>query len=234
MDGLEVEREYRKRRKIPGRFIVIVGCLLLNPLVRVAETSNSLPLWVRVGFLLAAVLAAGWMVLRLRRSCTLVTTDGITVRGAFAERHRAWHDIYDLRVEPLPRGANYTGQNFVTYLYLKDGRRHGLPHVDDRQLADPWSEVAGLLGAAGRHRGAPFEPRPAVEALIRKRAARARAWVRAFYGAFIVFMCDFLLWGVLMATTNGEPSLILYILYAPLAAFVLLAVLQLWSARRHP
>ncbi|NNN37379.1 hypothetical protein HLK59_45025 [Streptomyces sp. S3(2020)] len=235
MDTFGIEREYGRRRRLPGRFLFLMGCLLLNPLFRLADSSNSLPLWVRVAFLLAAVLMIGWMTLRLRRGRTLVTADGISVRGAFTERRlAAWHDVYDLRVEPLPRGANYMGQNFVTYLYRDNGHRHALPHIDDRQLVDPWTEVAGLLEAGARHRGAAFEPRPAVETLIRRRTAHTKAWVRAATGALITFGCDFLLWVVLMFTADDEPSMLLYLLYIPLAAFVLLAALLHRRARRLP
>lgn len=231
MEGDGFEREYRKRRRLPAAFLFAMGAILLSSVLRVFDASNTLPLWVRVGLVVLGVVTFGWVVLKLRRARTVVTTDGITVRGAHIERHRAWHDIYDLRVEALPSSAHYQGPKHVTFLYDTEGRRFVLPHVDDRQVEGLWSEVAGLKERAARHRGTAWEQRPAVEALIRRRAARTKAWVRASTGGVIAFGIGFMTWVVLMFTSD-EPSMLVYFVYVPLLAFALLAALFHWHARR--
>lgn len=230
MEGDSFEREYRKRRRLPAAFLLMMAALVLSSVFR-AFDSNALPLWVRMGLMVFTVGCFGWIVLKLRRGRTVVTADGITVRGAHVERHRGWHDVYDLRVEALPSSAHYQGPRHVTFLYDTEGRRFVLPHVDDRQLEDPWTEVAALKESAARHRGAAWEQRPAVEALIRKRAAHVKAWVRAATGGVVAFGIGFMTWVALMFTSD-DPSMLVYFVYVPLLAFGLLAALFHWHARR--
>ncbi|MES5821570.1 PH domain-containing protein [Streptomyces sp. RG80] len=233
MATLGIEREYRKQRRLPMAFLLAMGAILLSSVLRLFDRASGISLWVRVGLVVFGAVSLGWVVLRLRRARTVVTADGITVRGAHLERHRAWHDIYDLRVEALPSSAHYQGPKYATFLYDTEGRRILLPHVDDRQLEDPWTEIAGLKESAARHRGAAWEQRPAVEGLIRKRATQTKAWVRAATGAVITLMFSFLTWVVLVFTSD-EPSQLLYFVYVPLSAFALLAATFHWRARRLP
>ncbi|MFE0674190.1 hypothetical protein [Streptomyces sp. NPDC058867] len=132
----------------------------------------------------------------------------------------------------MPRGSAAQGRKFIAYLYDTAGRRFVLPSLDDRLLADLLAEVAELREVAGQHRGAPFEPLPDVEALVRKRAAHRKAWERAAAGTLVTLMCTFLTWLVRAFTSAAVPPVQMYFVYAPLTTFVLLAALFHWRASR--
>ncbi|QQM41811.1 hypothetical protein [Streptomyces liliifuscus] len=136
-------------------------------------------------------------------------------------------DIYDIRVEPTPRGGGLSARRHVTVLYGNDGRRPGLPHLDDRQLDDPHAEVADLLTAAARHRGMPWDRRPEVEARIRRRAGHRKAWEHAWTGAIVVLLCMLALL-VALVVANGEAPVVLLLVCIPAASFVALAALLNW------
>ncbi|WP_051741433.1 hypothetical protein [Streptomyces xylophagus] len=226
-----IEREYRKRRKVPRGWLFSLGGLTLYFLSSITRR-DSTPGWARLlmfAFLLA-VIARG--VLYMHRGRTLVDTRGVTARRALTERRRSWHDIYDIRVQPIPKAPSYV-RKWLVHLYDNDGRRFLLPHVDDWQLDDPPAEVEELRAVAARHRGMAWEARPAIEARIRERAAHRKAWERAVIGALIVFGCTFLLALVLIVTTD-EPPLLLLLLWIPLAAFALFAPFFHWRASRAP
>jgi hypothetical protein len=168
-----------------------------------------------------------WVVLFHRRARTFTEADGITARGALLTRARAWHEVYDIRVEPNPHKNGAYQPRLLTYVYDTDGHRLRLPHVDDLQLQDVGTEVADLRAVAARHRGAAWERRPSVEARIRRRAGHRRAWGRAWTGAFVVFFCMVAVLVVqLLAGEVVRPALLL--LCVPLGSFVLLAALLNW------
>ncbi|WP_406476156.1 PH domain-containing protein [Streptomyces sp. NBC_01615] len=224
--GHGIEREYR-RRWVPGRLLAQYAFLTLNCVLQLTRMSTGeVADWVRPVLAVTMVLAVGRLALYMGRGRTLVTDDGIHVRRAVSGRRRAWRDIYDIRVEPIPR-KSWLAPQWVTFLYDTEGRRFLLPHVDDWQLADPHAEMTDLRYAATRQRGTTWERRPAVEALIRRRAGHRTAWQRAFNGGLIVWLCMFVLWVVLLVTQDEQPTLLL-LAWIPLAAFALLAALLNW------
>jgi len=224
--GHGIEREYR-RRWLPGRVLALWAFLALNCVFQLTRsTTGPAEEWRRPILAVTVVLAFGRLALFMTRGRTLVTGDGIRVRGAVTERRRAWHDIYDIRVEPIPRKSSFAPQ-WITFLYDTEGRRFLLPHVNDWQLADPHAEMTDLRYAATRQRGTTWERRPAVEALIRRRAGHRTAWQRAFNGGLIVWLCMFVLWVVLLVTQDEQPTLLL-LAWIPLASFALLAALLNW------
>ncbi|MGX9890249.1 PH domain-containing protein [Streptomyces sp. NPDC002276] len=180
--------------------------------------------------LMAALLV--WAVLAALRGLTSVGADGVTVRGAFRVRRRAWHDIYDLRVEERPKRAR-TDFRWWTWLYDNDGRRLLLPNVDDWQLPDLWAEIDDLRTVAAAHRGMAWEPRPEVEAKIRLRAVHRKAQERAITWAVLAWFVGgiYLIWEV---DTGGEPHPFLLLLGAPLAVYALLLALLRLLASRAP
>ncbi|MFF7976564.1 PH domain-containing protein [Streptomyces sp. NPDC007905] len=205
--------------------VLTLGLLGLDGVFRMTQ-HNSLSPWLPVAvFAFYAVLLAR-TVLYLRRARTLVGARGVTARRALTERSRAWHDIYDIRAEPVPN-ALAAARKWITFLYDTDGRRFVLPHLDDWQLDDPPAEVAALREAAARHRGMAWERRPEVEARIRRRAGHRKAWERAFTGGIIAFGCGFLLWVALVIITSHPPTLLLF-LWMPLGSFAALAGLLHW------
>ncbi|ANP55910.1 hypothetical protein J2Z21_007807 [Streptomyces griseochromogenes] len=220
--GSGIEREYRKRRRIPLLMSFSIGLLGLNGLHHMWE-HHTLPHWVPLSLLALYLALFAKMALYTRRGRTLVTAHGITARRALTERGRAWHDIYDIRVEQVPNAAK-SARKWITYLYDTEGRRFVLPHMDDLQLDDPRREVAALREAAAPHRGAAWERRPQVEALIRRRAGHRKAWERAVTGGLIALLCGFLLWVALLFTDPHPPTLLL-LLGLPLATFAVLAAL---------
>ncbi|MFI1768489.1 PH domain-containing protein [Streptomyces sp. NPDC020800] len=220
--GSGIEREYRKHRRSPLLMVFVLGLLSLNGFFRMWH-DHTLPLWVPVSFAALYLVGIAKLALYMRRGRTLVGARGITARRAVTERGRAWHEIYDIRAEPVPNAAR-SARKWITYLYDTEGRRFVLPHMDDLQLDDPPTEVAALRRAAALHRGAAWERRPDVEALIRRRAGHRKAWERAVTGGLVALLCAFLLWVVLLCTTDHPPTLLLF-LGLPLGTFAVLAAL---------
>ncbi|MDV9175173.1 PH domain-containing protein [Streptomyces sp. W16] len=206
--------------------VVIGNCLL--QLTR----PDHIP--VRYKLLAPAVIAAllVWAGLAARRGLTSVGADGVTVRGAFRVRRRAWHDIYDLRAEERPKQGR-ADNRWLTWLYDNDGRRFLLPNVDDWQLPDLRAEIDELRALAAAHHGKVWEPRPEVEARIRVRAGHRKAQERAIIWALLAFFAGgiCLVWEV---TTDGEPHPFLLLLCAPLAAYALLLPFFRRLASRAP
>ncbi|MEU9395002.1 PH domain-containing protein [Streptomyces sp. NPDC048324] len=233
-----VERVYRRRRRPPLLQLGVAVLIGGNALFRAGGVGDPSadgygpPHWMplSVGVLFTATLVR--IALEQLRAHTRVTASGITVQGRLRSRSWYWADVYDIRVEPAPRGSGSQGPRWLTYLYDVEGRRHLLWHLDDRQVGDPYAEVSELCLAAAPYRSLAWEPSPRVEELIRRGAARRKAWVRAAYSAlavlFVMFAVDF--WEIV----TGRPEhLFLLLVVVPLACFGILgAVLQRWSALR--
>ncbi|WP_327696497.1 hypothetical protein [Streptomyces sp. NBC_00459] len=228
-DGDGIEREYRKRRKLPRGVFVYSGCTMSYCLLQF-NRSSSVPGWAKAVLLAVIVTALARWTVYLRRGHTLVGAHGVSVRGAVIERRWAWHDIYDIRTQPVPKAPAH-GRKWLVHLYDTDGRRFLLPHLDDWQLDDPPAEVDELRAGAARHRGMTWEPHPATEARIQRRAEHRKAWERAVNGTVFVLLCTFLLSVVLLITTDDAPALLL-LLWIPLAAFALLAAFFHWRCAR--
>ncbi|MFF4039906.1 hypothetical protein [Streptomyces sp. NPDC001816] len=220
-----IEREYRKRKKTPPLMALSMGLLGLNALFQL-HRQHTTPPWVPASIAACYLLGAARMVVYMRRGRTLIGARGITARRALTERSRAWHEIYDIRAEPVPNAAK-SARKWFTFLYDTEGRRFVLPHMDDWQLDDVPAEVAALREAAARHRGAAWDRRPEVEARIRRRAGHRKAWERAFTGGVIALVCGFLLWVVLLFTKDHPPTFLPF-LWLPLGTFAVLAALLHW------
>ena len=228
-DGDGIEREYRKRRKVPRGVFVYFGCTTLYCLLQF-NRSSSVPGWAKAALLAVVVTAlARWMVY-MHRGHTLVDARGVVVRGAVIERRWAWHDIYDIRTQPVPKAPS-NGRKWLVHLYDTDGRRFLLPHVDDWQLDDPPAEVDELRAVAARHQDTAWEPRPATEARILRRTAHRKAWERSVIGVLVVLVCTSLLSVVLVITTD-DPPILLLLLWIPLASFAPIAALLHWRCAR--
>jgi hypothetical protein len=161
------------------------------------------------------------------RAHTRVTEAGITAQGPLRSRTWAWHEVYDIRVEHHPRGKGRSAPQWVTRLYDVEGRRFLLPHLDDRQLDDPYAEVSELCLAAAPHRSLSWERQPRVEDLIRRRAARRKGWTWGFNGALLVLLVMFVV-GVWQAGTGRPEHDFLELVCVPLAAFAALGAVFSW------
>lgn len=226
-----IEREYRRRRPLPK---AVLGVLAFYLVIAVRGTfqafSSPRPDAVVPAWLVATGSVALWvlltrLVLSEWRARTVVTADGVTVRGAVRTRTRTWHGVHDIRVEPYARDTYGLTPRLLTYLYDTDGRRILLPRFDERQLDDPCAEVADLREAAARHRGRSWEPRPEAEARVRWRAGHRKAWQRANLGAAVVLAAMFALWvwQELFGTAPFRPLTLL--VCVPLASLGALAAL---------
>jgi hypothetical protein len=230
-DGREVEREYRRWRKASRARILLMWVVMGNCLLQLARPDHIPVRYKLLGLAVIASLLV-WSVLATRRGFTSVDADGVTVRGAFLVRRRAWHDIYDLRVEHRPKQAG-TDVRWWTWLYDNDGRRLLLPNVDDWQLPDFRAEIDELRALAAAHRDKVWEPRPEVEARIRLRAGHRRAQERAIIGTLVVFFAGltYLVWEV---AVGDETHPFLLLLCVPLAVYALLVPFFRRLASRAP
>jgi len=231
-DGRGIEREYRRWRKASRGRIVFAWIITGNCAFQMARP-DSIPVRYKVLVLALIAALAVWGVLATLRGLTSVGADGVTVRGAFRVRGRAWHDIYDLRVEERPKQSR-ADVRWWTWLYDNDGCRVLLPNVDDWQLPDLRAEIDDLRTVAAAHRGMAWEPRPEVEARIRLRAGHRKAHERAVVGVVLAFFAGlmYLMWEV---ATGGEPHPFLLLLCAPLAVYaLLLPFLRRLASRRAP
>ncbi|WP_158690562.1 hypothetical protein [Streptomyces sp. 142MFCol3.1] len=181
--------------------------------------------WLKAGIVFALLLMIIWMLVRLRVGRTLVGPDGVTTRGAVIRRHRAWPDLYDIRVGPAPAGR--WNPEHVTFAYGMDGRRLPLFFVDSQQCDDLPTEVEAIRVDGAAWRDMPWPRLPEVEEKIRRRALRRASLNRAF----ICMMCSYLpalllvLWRF-FHHEDGHP--VLFFVWGPLA--VLLACLTLFVA----
>ncbi len=220
-----IEREYRRRRS-PWRRMVLLAFVTTNFALQTFRHSNGLPVWFRSAMFVLVTGILGWAALSHFRGRTSVGPDGIAVRRAVRTRTHAWHDIYDIRVEPT-NGRGLEVPQWLSYLYDNDGRRTRLPQVDDREVPALLADIESLRTAAARHRGMPFDRRPEVESRIRRRAGHRKAWERAFTGTALVLLAmPMVLFAELMSGAEVRPVLLLAVV--PAASFVLLAALLNW------
>jgi hypothetical protein len=235
-DGDGIERVYRRRRRLPWRYLGLMGVVFVNAIIQVSRTSND-PYthgWTSWGMVPLMVAALVRIALEQFRAHTRVTAVGVTAQGPVRSRTWAWHEVYDIRVEPAPRGSGRLVPQWLTYLYDLDGRRYLLPHLNDWQLDDPHTEVSELCVAAAPYRSLPWERRPQVEERILWRAGRRRAWTWAAYSMLVVLfaMVAVDVWQVVVGRPE-HPLLLLVVV--PLASFAVLgAVLQWCWTNRAP
>ncbi|MGW2522518.1 PH domain-containing protein [Streptomyces sp. NPDC001617] len=227
-----VEREYRGRRKMPWLYLLLMGGLTANVFLQSGRVSGGVNGWAPWVMLVLMVLTVVRIALERFRAYTRVTTAGVTVQGRLRRRTWSWHEVYDIRVEPAPRGSGRLAPRWLAYLYDSEGRRVLLRHLDDWQLDDPYTEVSDLCLAAAPHRALAWERSPRVEELILRGAARRKAWTWAAYGALGVLCAMFFVDIWLIVVGRPEHPFLLFVC-VPLLSFGILgaALQQYWSAR---
>ncbi|MGW5770892.1 PH domain-containing protein [Streptomyces longwoodensis] len=212
-----LHRAYRRVRPVPAQTVLLMvsGALVVASATLMASTSEP------AGWAFAAT--ATWIVtlvlhgLDLWWTRTLVTPDGITARGRLGTRVRAWHEVYDVRLEPGKRPQGTTAVRWPAYLYDTGGHRVRLPHLDEQQLLDPAAEIARLRATAARRGLYSWSPRPELEARIARAARRRTAWQRAVVTCLVLMAAAFVLDTALLFTDQAAHASIL-VLCAPLAA----------------
>ncbi|MGW1745446.1 PH domain-containing protein [Streptomyces sp. NPDC002092] len=234
-----IERVYRRRRGLPWLPLGLMAVIAGNAFIQATRFDDPYayrdgpPGWapLAVSLLMAATFVR--IALEQWRAHTSVTASGITVQGRLRSRSWTWQEIYDIRVEHAPGSMGSTGPRWLGFLYDDEGRRHRLWHIDDWQLADPYAEVSELCLSAAPYRSLAWEPRPQVEALILRGAARRKAWTWALWGALAMLCAMFVVefWEII----DGRPDHpFLLLVCVPLASFAVLgAVLdRYWTT--HP
>jgi hypothetical protein len=199
--------------------------LLMTVKLITVDSDRTWKLWFKAGAAFAVLLVLTWMLVRLRVGRTFVGPDGVTTRGAMIRRHRAWPDLYDIRVEPNPARSWIPGHS--TLAYGMDGRRLPLFFVDSQQCDDLPAEVEAIRTDGAAWRDMPWTCLPEVEEKIRRRALRRASWNRAFICMVWSYLpaLFLVLWRV-FHDEDGHP--VLFLVWGPLA--VLLACLTLFVA----
>lgn len=184
-------RHYRTK---PGNWGLFVVFLVTLGLFLLATFNLPWPGWAK---LLAGALMSifvGWVLYARSRRFTTVDHEGISVRGAFGVRRLAWDDIHDIRPVAIPQVEGATGPRTIVYAYRTDGRRWGLPCVDDvEQTAVGW-EVVSLRSILAERRRADWVEDSRAEPRIARQAARwenAYRWVsgwRLFVVTAVIFL----------------------------------------------
>jgi len=232
--GDGIERVYRRRRKLPWRYLGLVGLVFLNAMFQAWRTWDDpyAPHWGTWLFGLFTLVTIVRICLEQFRAHTRVTAEGVTTQGNLRSRTWAWDEVYDIRVVPAPRGSGGMAPQWPPYLYALQGRRFLLPHIDDWQLDDLHTEVSDLCLAAAPAHSLGWERRPQVEERILRRAARRKAWTWAGNGALIALFAMFVLSIGLVATGRPDNLFLLFVV-VPLVSFGVFGVaLQwYWSAR---
>jgi hypothetical protein len=175
-----VERVYRRRRRLPGRYFAAAGAIIGMALLQVYTDDSGLRRWGSLGIGLLLVTILVMVPLNQYRAHTRVTAHGITAQWALRARTWAWREVYDIRVEHVAgNGAGTMYPEWVAYLYDFEGRRFTLPQLDNWQLDDPYAEVTDLCLAAAPYRSLDWTRRPDIEERIVRRIARRKAWTVA-------------------------------------------------------
>lgn len=76
----------------------------------------------------------GLLLVWLLRAGTVVSPQGITIRGLFRTEHLHWGDIQELRVEPIPGEYHPDAPAEALYAYDGSGTRHDLPYLDEKSV----------------------------------------------------------------------------------------------------
>ncbi|MEV7390924.1 PH domain-containing protein [Streptomyces sp. NPDC091215] len=240
MDEDGVEREYRKRRKLPWSYLGLLGVVLLNAGLQTTRLfgdggGGTGPWWVPLCFGVLMLVTLVLVLLALYRAYTRVTSAGITAQGPLRSRTWAWSEVYDIRVEQARRGSRQAaGPQWITFLYDFQGRRFQLPHLNDWQLDDPYAEVAELCLAAAPYRSLTWERHPDVEERILRTALRRKAQLWGCYGALVMAGVMFVVAMALVIAGWGEHFFLLVVCVPVASGVVLSAVLQRYWAARPP
>ncbi|MFE2427065.1 PH domain-containing protein [Streptomyces sp. NPDC059373] len=209
------QREYRQRSRQRAQITLVVLWVALA-FMRLTSPALQLDLtdWVLIVALTAMII---YTFLHAKRGRTLIGPDGITVIGVLRQHRLPWADIHDIRVEPLADWRSRAGAQWVVRAYTHTGRRYALPHVDSEQLDTP-ADAEPVHTAWLQHRGPDWAPHPDTEGLIRRQAARRKAWHRAAIAAFIAFVGTLVLSIALLFDDVDLPEA--YVLIVPVVVLL--------------
>jgi hypothetical protein len=227
------------------RLIMLLSGVGALALLVTVVTDTAMPGPTKVVVLVAGLPAIFAMPVWARVAETVITPEGVVVRGFRRTRTFAWPDIQDIRIEDNPGGyVDDRGPRHIAVLYDGTGRRVPLPHVneknlDRRQLALA-TEVDAMRTAWQRGRGAGWAPVPLVQ---RKVAERARygftPWAVGAFAAFLAIPVTTVIFVVGLFTHAGDlpspwswPFQPAAIMVVPAIVFPAVAVASVLARRR--
>ncbi|MGW1773144.1 PH domain-containing protein [Streptomyces sp. NPDC002104] len=189
MPDIALPRHYRTK---PGNRALIVALVGGLALLLVQSWELPVPAWLRVLFIALMTVFVAWVLYARTRRFTTVDLEGISLRNALGVRRLAWDDIHDIRSVVIPHTQGGAGPGLVVYAYRTDGRRVGLPCIDDNELTDAEQveqEAEALRSLLAEHRRADWTPDPQAEPRIAGRTAQwenAYRWVTGWRVAVVV------------------------------------------------
>ncbi|MFB6892424.1 PH domain-containing protein [Kitasatospora sp. NPDC056327] len=133
-DRLRVPHEYRVATTRVGGLALTVLLLSFGALLPLWNDQEFAPSTRAIG----SLLVIGFCVLVIvgaARAGTLITAQGVTVRGMVRRRRLAWAEIARFGTAPNPNAHMGRGAPaFLTYAFRADGRKVHLPYVDDKHV----------------------------------------------------------------------------------------------------
>ncbi|MFE2111222.1 hypothetical protein ACFXAF_35905 [Kitasatospora sp. NPDC059463] len=150
-DRLRVPHEYRVATTRVGGLAFTVLLLSFGALLPIWSDKEFAPSTKAIGSLLVIGFCL-LVIVGVARAGTLLTTEGITVRGVVRRRRLPWAGI--TRFVKVPNPNAHTGRGapaFLVHALRTDGRTVHLPYVDDKHvLVD--REVERLNALLAEHR----------------------------------------------------------------------------------
>ncbi|MFI6155127.1 PH domain-containing protein [Kitasatospora sp. NPDC051170] len=151
-DRLRVPHEYRVATTRVGGLALTILLLSFGALLPIWNDKEFAPSTKAIG----SVLVIGFcllVVVGVARAGTLVTPEGVTVRGMVRRRRLAWAEIARFGKAPNPNAhAGRGAPAFLTYAFRADGRKVHLPYVDDKHVVVD-REVERLNALLAERRG---------------------------------------------------------------------------------
>ncbi|MFB8242376.1 PH domain-containing protein [Kitasatospora purpeofusca] len=150
-DRLRVPHEYRVASSRIGGLAFTILLLSFGALLPIwkdkefAPSTKAIGSLLVIGFCLLVIAGAA-------RAGTLVTAEGIKVRGIVRRRRLPWSEIAQFGKVPNPNAHARGAPRFLTYAFRADGRKIHLPYIDDKHvLVD--REVERLNALLAERRG---------------------------------------------------------------------------------
>ncbi|WP_078896502.1 PH domain-containing protein [Streptomyces sp. NRRL S-495] len=150
-DRLRVPHEYRVASTRIGGLAFTILLLSFGAMLPIwkdkefAPSTKAIGSLLVIGFCLLVIVGAA-------RAGTLVTAEGITVRGIVRRRRLPWAEITRFGKAPNPNAHAKGAPAFLTYAFRADGRKVHLPYIDDKHvLVD--REVERLNALLAERRG---------------------------------------------------------------------------------
>ncbi|MFJ2598444.1 PH domain-containing protein [Streptomyces erythrochromogenes] len=122
-------REYHMSRSKRQSLVVVLLAKIAAGLLLV-WLEDTPTLGFQIGMTVAMVLLISFVSVAVFRTGTLIDSTGIRIRGIFRTRHLAWDRIREIRAEPLPSSDDRLMPPTAAYVYLTDGSRKRLLHLD--------------------------------------------------------------------------------------------------------